>query len=123
MTALQAVPSIREALVRQVHAASGAGSDAERRHHADVATGLSTALRILADAADTTPPPGIADRASLPAGAEDQARAWLGDDADALLGSPSEVTLAEEPERGVQAGSEADLGLPRPAEGRDVHDL
>ena len=121
MTALEAVPAIREALVRRVHAASGAGSDAERRHHADVATGLTTALRILTDAADTTPALGIADRASLPAGAEAQTRAWLGEDADALLGSAQEVAVAEQPERGVQPGTEE--GLPRPVEGRDVHDL
>ena len=123
MTALEAVPAIREALVRTVHAASGAGSEVERRHHGDVATGLRAALRILADAADTTPAPGIAGHGALPAGAEQQARAWLGDEADALLGSAHEAAVAEAPERGVQPGSEAALGLPRPAEGRDVHDL
>lgn len=83
-----AAPFIREQFVRAHSRAENARTIRERRAEFAAAHAYGTALRIMAESGDTTPTPGIADLRNLGGAAVTKAAAWLGPNADVILGPP-----------------------------------
>lgn len=88
-----AAPYIREMLVRAFQTGAAANTKREKERKFAEAFAYAQTLKVMAAALDQEPAPGIADRAGLGTGIQ-QAREWLGSDADLILGTEEEVANA-----------------------------
>lgn len=83
----QAAPVIRAELLRAVHKGKTATLKRDQATGMAQAFGLARALRIMAEAEDQSPAPGIGDGGWLPTGALEMTREYLQLDADLILGT------------------------------------
>lgn len=83
----QAAPVIRAELLRAVHKGKTATLKRDQAAAMAQAYGLARALKIMTEAEDQSPAPGIGDGGWLPTGALDMTREYLKLDADLVLGT------------------------------------
>lgn len=93
-----AAPVIRGLLCRAARSREDTTSQQQRHLRTREMAAYAQALRVMAASADQPPAPGIHDEDELPFNSVALARAWLGHDADLVLGT----TVPGPPETGPQ---------------------